>query len=57
MMLEHLGFPEASDRVVRAMVAAIRSGATTPDLGGRATTEEVAEAVRRGVAQGANADF
>jgi len=52
MMLEHLGFPEAANRVLGAMVAAIQAGVTTPDLGGRATTEEVAEAVCREVAKG-----
>jgi tartrate dehydrogenase/decarboxylase/D-malate dehydrogenase len=52
LMLEHLGFPEAAGRVLGAMVAAIQAGVTTPDLGGRATTEEVAEAVCRGIARG-----
>jgi tartrate dehydrogenase/decarboxylase/D-malate dehydrogenase len=53
LMLEHLRFPEAADRILGAMVATIRSGATTPDLGGRATTEDVTEVACREVARGA----
>jgi tartrate dehydrogenase/decarboxylase/D-malate dehydrogenase len=46
MMLDHLGEPEASHLVMRAMEHVVARGETlTPDLGGRATTEQVADAV------------
>jgi len=45
MMLEHLGFPDAADAVMKAIVSTLQSGIVTPDLGGRATTREVADAV------------
>lgn len=44
MMLEHLGHPEAAKEVVSAIEATLRSGVRTPDLGGTATTTEVAAA-------------
>ena len=45
MMLDHLGFPEAGALVMRAVEDVMRSGVATPDLGGRASTTEVADAV------------
>jgi tartrate dehydrogenase/decarboxylase/D-malate dehydrogenase len=47
MMLEHLGQPEAGAAVLRAIetVLGAPDGPRTPDLGGRATTEEVAAAI------------
>ncbi len=45
MMLEHLGFPDAAEVVMKAIVAIIQSGSVTPDLGGKATTLEVADAI------------
>jgi tartrate dehydrogenase/decarboxylase / D-malate dehydrogenase len=47
LMLEHLGEREAHDRVMAAVGRTLAEGAVrTPDLGGRATTAEVAAAVR-----------
>ncbi|TVR63150.1 MAG: tartrate dehydrogenase [Gemmatimonadales bacterium] len=47
LMLEHLGAPGAAARVEGAIRAVVAEGATlTPELGGRAGTVEVAEAVR-----------
>lgn len=47
MMLEHLGQEEAGQLIVRAIEALTREGRVlTPDLGGRATTQEVGEAIR-----------
>ena len=45
MMLDHLGFPEAGEIVMKAVAAVMKAGTATPDLGGRATTLEVADAV------------
>jgi tartrate dehydrogenase/decarboxylase/D-malate dehydrogenase len=45
MLLDHLGRPDLGDRVRDAIAATIRDGVRSPDLGGRATTAEVALAV------------
>ncbi|MBC9206096.1 tartrate dehydrogenase [Roseomonas aerophila] len=44
-MLEHLGEPEAAARLMAAVERVTASGLLTPDLGGKATTKEVTEAV------------
>jgi tartrate dehydrogenase/decarboxylase / D-malate dehydrogenase len=47
MMLDHLGEREAHDRVMAAVGRTLAEGVVrTPDLGGRATTAEMAAAVR-----------
>jgi tartrate dehydrogenase/decarboxylase/D-malate dehydrogenase len=47
LMLDHLGEREAHDRVMAAASRVLAGGACrTPDLGGRATTVEMAAAVR-----------
>lgn len=47
MMLEHLGMEDAGQLVMRAIEAVTREArALTPDLGGRATTREVGDAIR-----------
>jgi isocitrate dehydrogenase (NAD+) len=46
MMLDHLGEAEAARRVREAVYAVLREGSTLPrDLGGDATTSQVAEAI------------
>ena len=46
LMLSHLGDNAAHDRIVRAIERVLgEGGPRTPDLGGRATTREVADAV------------
>ena len=45
MMLEHLGLPEAAADVERAVLAVLSAGPRTRDLGGTASTAEVASAV------------
>ncbi|GBD42548.1 putative tartrate dehydrogenase/decarboxylase TtuC' [bacterium HR40] len=45
LMLEHLGENAAASRLLRAIEAVCAAGILTPDLGGRATTLEVAGAV------------
>lgn len=47
MMVEHLGHGDAADLMLRAINAVTAEGRVlTPDLGGRATTQEVGEAIR-----------
>jgi tartrate dehydrogenase/decarboxylase/D-malate dehydrogenase len=45
MMLEHLGCGGAHDLVMKAMSAVLQSGIKTPDIGGRARTAQVTQAV------------
>jgi len=45
LMLEHLGLQAAADRLMASIASVIEDGPRTPDLGGRATTREVADAV------------
>ncbi len=46
MMLDHLGLTTAHDRIVRAIERVVGDGGPrTPDLGGRATTKDVAAAI------------
>jgi tartrate dehydrogenase/decarboxylase/D-malate dehydrogenase len=47
MMLDHLGHPKAAAELVSAVEASLTSGVRTPDLGGSATTTQVADAVLR----------
>ena len=50
LMLDHLGETDAHDRIVAAITHVLAAGAPrTPDLGGSATTDEVARAVREAV--------
>jgi tartrate dehydrogenase/decarboxylase/D-malate dehydrogenase len=49
MMLEHLGHPEAAAAVVRAMERVLVDGPRTPDLGGKASTQELGRAVAEAV--------
>jgi len=47
LMLEHLGERAAHDRILAAILRVLAgNGPRTPDLGGRATTDEVAGAIR-----------
>ena len=45
LMLEHLGEHEAAAVLMAAIEQVCAAGIVTPDLGGRATTKEVARAV------------
>jgi len=45
MMLDHLGYPEAHDEIIRAIEHVTAHGPRTPDMGGNATTTEVGTAV------------
>ncbi|WP_068300743.1 tartrate dehydrogenase [Pararhodobacter sp. CCB-MM2] len=44
-MLEHLGEPAAAERLMRAVEKVCADGVMTPDVGGKATTVQVTEAV------------
>ena len=49
-MLEHLGQKSAADRLMRAIERVTADASLhTPDLGGKATTEEYADAIVRAV--------
>jgi tartrate dehydrogenase/decarboxylase/D-malate dehydrogenase len=45
MMLEHAGYQDAGARILAALEETLASGTKTSDLGGTATTEEMADAV------------
>jgi homoisocitrate dehydrogenase len=49
LMLRHLGYPSSADRIEWAVDSVLRQGhMLTPDLGGKATTQEVTnEIVKR----------
>jgi tartrate dehydrogenase/decarboxylase/D-malate dehydrogenase len=47
IMLSHLGFPEADNLIMTAIEQALTAGTCTPDLGGRAGTSEVTDAICR----------
>jgi tartrate dehydrogenase/decarboxylase/D-malate dehydrogenase len=45
MLLEHLGHAQAGAAVLRAIEGALENGPRTPDLGGKASTEDVGKAI------------
>ncbi len=45
MMLDHAGYPDAGARILAALEETLASGTKTRDLGGSATTVEMADAV------------
>jgi tartrate dehydrogenase/decarboxylase/D-malate dehydrogenase len=47
MMLEHLGEARAAARLMEAVESVTASGVLTPDLGGKATTRQVTDAVKK----------
>jgi tartrate dehydrogenase/decarboxylase / D-malate dehydrogenase len=50
MMLQHLGEPGAAARLMGAVEQVTRSRVFTPDLGGRATTANITEALCKAIA-------
>ena len=44
-MLEHLGEAAPADRLIKAVEDVCAAGIMTPDVGGKATTREVTDAV------------
>jgi tartrate dehydrogenase/decarboxylase/D-malate dehydrogenase len=51
LMVEHLGQQDAAERIRAAVAATLRDGIFTPDLGGTATTSDVARAVLERLSQ------
>jgi tartrate dehydrogenase/decarboxylase/D-malate dehydrogenase len=49
MLLDHLNENEAAALIMRALEQVARSGPHTPDLGGKASTREVGDAIMRAV--------
>lgn len=49
MMLEHLGQPAAAESVVRAIETVLQEGPKTPDLGGKASTQDVGRAIAEAI--------
>lgn len=47
MMLDHLGLTEASEAIESAVEKAVRAGETTQDIGGKLSTTEAGQAIRR----------
>jgi 3-isopropylmalate dehydrogenase len=47
LLLDFLGYPSAARTVENAVRASVEAGQTTPDLGGKLTTREAAEEIRR----------
>ena len=45
LMLEHLGHPEAARRLESAVKSTLAAGVRTPDVGGRSSTRDVANAI------------
>jgi tartrate dehydrogenase/decarboxylase/D-malate dehydrogenase len=45
MMLEHLGHKEAADAILRAIETVLTEGPRTSDMGGKATTRELGQAI------------
>ena len=52
LMLDFLGYPEASAEVVKAIEVVLENGPRTRDMGGTAGTEEVGKAIAEQVAKG-----
>jgi tartrate dehydrogenase/decarboxylase/D-malate dehydrogenase len=49
MMLEHLGHPQAAQAIVAAIERCLVDGPRTPDLGGKASTEDIGKAIASAV--------
>jgi 3-isopropylmalate dehydrogenase len=47
MMLDYLGLTEASEAIESAVEKAVRAGETTQDIGGKLSTKEAGDAIRR----------
>ena len=50
-MLDHLGEPKAATRLMRAVEQVCADGVTTPDIGGKANTQDVTDAVCEAIRQ------
>ncbi|MDN3919396.1 tartrate dehydrogenase [Roseateles violae] len=52
LMLDFLGHRQAHDAILRAIEAVLRDGPHTPDLGGKASTEQIGRAIEQLVLEG-----
>lgn len=53
MMVRHLGVPEAADAIDNAIAATLASASVrTPDIGGKASTRDLGEAIAKKVSDG-----
>jgi tartrate dehydrogenase/decarboxylase/D-malate dehydrogenase len=50
MMLEHLGYPDAASGILRAIETVLAEGPRTPDMGGKASTEDIGKAIAEVIA-------
>ncbi len=53
MMLDHLGFPDCGELIMRALSETLAAGITTPDIGGSADTQEATDAVCKKIRENA----
>ena len=49
MLLDHLGYPQASSAIVKAIEQCLQDGPRTPDIGGNANTEDLGKAIARAI--------
>jgi tartrate dehydrogenase/decarboxylase/D-malate dehydrogenase len=49
MMLEHLGHKDAADAILRAIEGILQHGPRSPDIGGKATTQDLGKAIAEAV--------
>jgi tartrate dehydrogenase/decarboxylase/D-malate dehydrogenase len=49
MMLEHLGYLEAAEAILRAIEEVLLAGVKTRDIGGNASTQELGQAIASAV--------
>jgi 3-isopropylmalate dehydrogenase len=56
LLLDHLGYASAGERVEQAVAASITQGRTTPDLGGSLSTQDVGRWIAQRVIRAAPAD-
>jgi tartrate dehydrogenase/decarboxylase/D-malate dehydrogenase len=45
MLLDHLGYPQAGAAIVKAIEQCLQNGPRTPDVGGKANTEDIGKAI------------
>jgi 3-isopropylmalate dehydrogenase len=57
LLLDHLGYPSAGERVEQAVAASITQGRTTPDLGGSLSTQDVGRWIAQRVTRAAPTDL
>tara|TARA_B100000945_G_scaffold835_1_gene718 strand:- start:2578 stop:2814 length:237 start_codon:yes stop_codon:yes gene_type:complete len=50
MMLQHLGYPEAHDAIIRAIETILYGGFNpTPDMGGKGNAEDIGKAIKNAI--------